>query len=152
MLSDYRDWRSKQKVGHHNSGPGGTPTKLGRSVTEASINRELGLLRSALRDIVRRRPSLLAAVPHFPMEEEHNIRQGFVSEWEFAENLYPQLPRHLRALAACAFFVGGRKNEWLRLDWEEVDIRCTCDSLREDEEQAPARSTDHSRFNAGLLA
>jgi integrase len=45
-----------------------------------------------------------------------------IAQSEFTEDLYPQLPRHLRALAACAFFVGGRKNEWLRLDWGEVDI------------------------------
>jgi hypothetical protein len=56
------------------------------------------------------------------MEEERNVRQGFLPEQAFAEKLYPQLPRHLGALAACAFFVGGRKEEWLRLDWEEADI------------------------------
>jgi integrase len=56
------------------------------------------------------------------MEEEHNARQGFVSERDFIDNLYPQLPRHLRALAVCAFYVGGRKSEWLRVDWEDVDF------------------------------
>jgi integrase len=40
----------------------------------------------------------------------------------FERKLYPQLPRHLKALAACAFFVGGRKGEWLRLNWEDVDF------------------------------
>ena len=122
ILSDYRDWRSLQKVSHHNSGLDGTPAKLRRTVTETSINRELGLLRSALRDVAKRRPKMLSSVPYFPMEEEHNARQGFVSERDFAENLYPQLPRHLRALAACAFYVGGRKSEWLRVDWEDVDF------------------------------
>jgi integrase len=122
MLSDYRDWRSKQKVTLHN-GPGGTPTKLNRRISKTSINRELGLLRSALRDLAKRRPNLLANVPYFPMEQERNTRKGFLSERDFTEKLYPQLPRHLKALAACAFFVGGRKEEWLSLDWEEVDLQ-----------------------------
>ena len=57
------------------------------------------------------------------MEQERNARQGFLSERDFTEKLYPQLPRHSKALAACAFFVGGRKEEWLSLDWDEVDLQ-----------------------------
>lgn len=48
--------------------------------------------------------------------------KGFLSEADFRDRLFPQLPRHLQALTACAFFAGGRKSEWLRLDWSEVDF------------------------------
>jgi integrase len=76
-----------------------------------------------MRDVAKRRPNLIPSLPYFPMESERgNARQGFLSESDFTEKLYPQLPRHLRALAACAFFAGGRKSEWLRVDWAEVDF------------------------------
>jgi hypothetical protein len=118
MLSDYRDLRETENVLNAN-GPGGGPPRLKRKVTQTSVNRELGLLRSAMRDMAKRRPKLIPALPYLPMESErNNFRQGFITEQEFAEKLYPQLPRHLKALGACAFFVGGRKGEWLRLDSE----------------------------------
>jgi integrase len=122
MLSDYRDKRAKECVVMHN-GPNGEPKKLKRLVSETTINRELGLLRSALRDMAKRRPKLIPSLPYFPMESERdNVRQGFVTEEEFITKLLPELPRHLRALGACAFYCGGRKSEWLRVDWADVDF------------------------------
>jgi integrase len=54
--------------------------------------------------------------------EKGNARQGFLSELHFKAKLFPELPRHLQALAACGFYCGGRKSEWLRVDWSEVDF------------------------------
>jgi integrase len=57
------------------------------------------------------------------MESERgNVRKGFLSEKDFIEKLYPELPRHLKPLAACAFYCGGRKSEWLRINWTDVDF------------------------------
>lgn len=121
MLSDYRDERAKQFVEHYAGGE--ERTKLNRKVTDTSINRELGLLRSALRDAQKRRPGTIPSIPYFPMESERgNARQGFLTEADFTNKLYPGLPRHLKALATCAFYCGGRKSEWLRVDWPEVDF------------------------------
>jgi integrase len=99
------------------------PTPLNRKVTATCINRELGLLRAALRDMAKRRPNAIPSLPYFPMESKRdNVRQGFISQDDFEKKLFPQFPRHLKALAACAFFVGGRKSEWLRPNWEDVDF------------------------------
>jgi len=122
MVTDYREMREKENVKNYN-GPNGLPKPLNRKVTATCVNRELGLLRAALRDISKRRPKAIPAIPYFPMESERdNVRQGFISQHEFEKRLFPEFPRHLKALAACAFFVGGRKSEWLRLDWEDVDF------------------------------
>lgn len=120
MLTDYREMRERERIQNFN-GPNGMPTRLTREVSATTVNRELGLLRSALRDMAKRRPKAIPAVPYFPMESERdNVRTGFISQEDFEDKLYLQLPRHLRALVACAFFVGGRKSEWLRLNWGEV--------------------------------
>jgi integrase len=122
MLTDYRETRQRENVQMFN-GPNGTPNRLDRKITATTVNRELGLLRSALRDMAKRRPQAIPALPYFPMESERdNVRQGFISQDDFEKKLYPELPRHLKALAACAFFVGGRKSEWLRLNWDDVDF------------------------------
>jgi integrase len=123
MLTDYREMRERESVQNF-SGPNGTPTRLNRKVSSTTVNRELGLLRSALRDMAKRRPKAIPAVPYFPMESERdNVRMGFISQEDFEGKLYPHLPRHLRALVVCAFFVGGRKSEWLRLNWKDVDFK-----------------------------
>ena len=137
MLTDYREMRERERVQNFN-GPNGTPTRLNQRVSATTVNRELGLLRSALRDTAKRRPKAISAVPYFPMESERdNIRTGFISQEDFEGRLYPQLPRHLKALVACAFFVGGRKSEWLRLNWEDVDFE-EGHSFQQNEKQAPA--------------
>lgn len=121
MMSDYRDRRRRSYVQQRQ--PDGSYKSLSRKVGETTINREIALLRAALRDLSRRRPAALPTLPYFPMESEAgNARRGFVDEDFFVKRLYPELPRHLKALAACAFYCGGRKSEWLRLDWSDVDF------------------------------
>jgi integrase len=123
MLTDYREMRERESAQNFN-GPKGTPTRLNRKVSSTTVNRELGLLRSALRHMAKRRPKAIPVVPYFPMESERdNVRMGFISQEDFEGKLYPHLPRHLKALVACAFFVGGRKSEWLRLNWDDVDFK-----------------------------
>jgi integrase len=137
MLTDYRDAREKENVVNAN-GPDGNPVKLARKVTDTSINRELGLLRSAMRDMAKRRPKLIPALPYFPMESERgNVRKGFLSEEDFTNKLYPELPRHLKVLAACAFFAGGRKSEWLRIDWSDVDFEAMLIRFEETKNKHP---------------
>jgi integrase len=121
MLSEYRSARGKEQVCNWNA-PEETKRKA-RTVTDTSINREVGLLRSAMRDYAKRYPNRLPTLPYFPMESERgNARQGFITETDFINKLYPAMPRHLKALSACAFYAGGRKSEWLQLNWTEVDF------------------------------
>jgi integrase len=120
LLSDYREHREKQEVQWgHNAAEKQHHHKVGQT----SINRELALLRAAMRDLSKRRPKALAGVPYFPMESEKgNVRKGFLRDEEFEEKLLPELPRHLKALSACAFFGGARRGEWLSVQVTGVDM------------------------------
>lgn len=75
-----------------------------------------------MRNLSKRRPNELQILPHFPMARERNTRQGFITEDQFVNQLYPEQPRHLKGIAACAFYAGGRASEWMRADWEDVDF------------------------------
>lgn len=120
-ISDYRDEREKHRSRQGSNA--NAKTTLGRKISQTSINRELALLRSAMNDLHDRRPKILKAVPSFPMESEKgNARQGFINENEFRTRLYPELPRHLKALSLCAFYCGGRAGDWFGVDWHEVDF------------------------------
>jgi hypothetical protein len=60
------------------------PNPLNRKVSATCINRELGLLRAALRDIATRRPNAVPSIPYFPMESErNNVRQGLYQPARF---------------------------------------------------------------------
>ena len=93
------------------------------------IARWFGVSRAWVYDHTTRKRPLLPCIRFGEMTrfsksdvEDFNVRQGFLTEAQFLERLYPQLLRHLKALAACAFYCGGRKSEWLRVDWPEVDF------------------------------
>ena len=122
MMSDYRKERAQEEIQCGANAKEGNRI-VHRNVGETSINRELGLLRSALRDMAKRYPTRVGKLPHFPMESERgNVRQGFLTEADLVNKLLPELPRHLKLLAVCGFFAAGRKSEWLRLEWSDVDF------------------------------
>jgi hypothetical protein len=93
MLTDYREMREKENVKIY-SGPHGVPTPLARKISATCINRELGLLRAALRDMAKRRPNAIPSLPYFPMESERdNVRQGFISQDDFEKKTLPPVPQ-----------------------------------------------------------
>lgn len=119
-LTEYRDKRCREEVRQGNNAK--KPRKQ-RKVGETSINRELALLRAALRRLSKRRPRVLPAVPYFPMESEKgNVRKGFVREPDLLARLLPELPEHLKTITICNFYAGGREGEWLGLIWPHVDF------------------------------
>lgn len=121
MMSDYRKERRKEEIEcGSNAKPGNRVVH--RFVTDSTINRELALLRAALRDMHKRYPKRVGQLPHFPMEKEADPRQGFLDETALRDKLLPELPRHLKLLAICAFYAAGRKSEWLRVEWTDVDF------------------------------
>jgi integrase len=88
-------------------------------VRPATINRETGALRQALRLAVRTRS--LAFVPYFPMlDESDNVRRGFFEPTEFAA-LVALLPEPVSEIARFAYLTGWRKGEILSLTWDRVD-------------------------------
>jgi integrase len=86
----------------------------------ASINRELAVVRRALHLGKESEPPLVYRVPKFAMLEEDNIREGTLSHDKYVA-LRDCLPVHLRVLFVVAYHVGCRKTELLKVLREHVD-------------------------------
>jgi len=85
----------------------------------ATINRETGALRQALRLAVRTRA--LVSVPYFPMlDESANVRRGFFEPAQF-QAVVAKLPDPVNEIARFAYLTGWRKGEILSLTWDRVD-------------------------------
>jgi integrase len=122
-ILEYRKLRAGQRVASnaHSALPE-TKLKTLDYVTETSINRELAVLRGALKEKMKLDPDAVPRIPYFKMaSESDNVRHGFLDEKKLA-GLLAALPVYLRCLVACAFYCGGRMSEWLRLDWEDIDL------------------------------
>lgn len=118
LIRSYRVMRSKQWVNSESK-----DTLKMRHITGSTINRELSVLRAALRDYKKEHPGAIAYIPYFPMvSERDNVRHGFITEKDLIEKLAPALPDHLRPLVVCAFYCGARCGELLALDWSEIDL------------------------------
>ena len=87
----------------------------------ATINRELALLRRAFNLGRMATPPKVSAAPFIPMLAENNVRKGF-----FEHNAYlavrRALPEEIRPVLTFAYFTGCRKAEILALQWHQVDL------------------------------
>jgi integrase len=89
--------------------------------SNAEINRELAVFKRACR--LAQQAGTLLSVPHVPMLEERNVRQGFF-EREAFESVRGHLPEALRPVATFAYLTGWRvPSEVLTLEWPQVDRR-----------------------------
>lgn len=93
----------------------------------ATINRELEIVRRGYGLGKQEKPPLVWDAPDFPKLPERNVRAGFLEQDEY-ERLLEKLPLSLKALFVCAYHVGTRKNElrktrWEQIDWEAAVIR-----------------------------
>lgn len=91
----------------------------GRS--DATVNRELSILRTAFHNARKRTPPKVNAVPYFPMVQEMTIRKGFLSDEQY-DALLGELPQELKALFVCGYVTGMRKSELLGIQWSHVDF------------------------------
>jgi integrase len=89
--------------------------------SDATINRELAIIRRAFTLAMREDPPLVRRAPHFPKLEEDNARQGFLEPEQY-EKLLEELPLRLKALYVCASHAGARKGELRKIRWEQVDF------------------------------
>lgn len=87
----------------------------------ATINRELALVRRAFYLGLKAAPPLVFRVPPFSLLPEDNVRQGFLEQDQY-EHLLELLPHPLKALFVCAYHVGTRKGELRKIRWEQVDF------------------------------
>jgi integrase len=87
----------------------------------ATINRELAMLKHAFYLGWKSTPRKVADVPFIPMLEEHNVRKGFFVHDEFIA-LRAALPEYLRPVLTFAYYTGCRRGEILTLKWSQVDL------------------------------
>ena len=93
-----------------------TKRREGGKAANATINRELELLRRALRLAHDRQ--LLPSIPKVRVLTENNIRQGF---FERLEAVVAALPAYLQDFTRFAYLTGWRKGEIISLKWTDVD-------------------------------
>jgi integrase len=89
--------------------------------SDATINRELAILRRAFTLAMREDPPLVRRGPYVPKLEEDNARQGFLEPEQY-ERLLEELPVRLKALFVCGYHTGARKGELRKVRWEQVDF------------------------------
>jgi integrase len=94
--------------------------RLSEGRTEATCNRELSILRTALNLGRKCTPPKVLSLPYFPMVAEANSRQGFLTDEQYTR-LRDSLPDYLRPLFVTGYFTGVRLGELLAIEWDQVD-------------------------------
>jgi integrase len=94
--------------------------RASQDASNATINRELAILKRAFRLAARSDPPLVGHVPYIPTLKENNVRTGFVEDEQYLA-LRHQLPEYLRLLLVIAYYTGVRKGELLKIGKEQVD-------------------------------
>ena len=88
-------------------------------VTNSTINRELSLVRHALK--MGMLADQVARAPKIPKLKEGKARSGFL-EYDEYRAMRDALPAHLKPVLTIAFYTGMRKGEILKLLWDQVDL------------------------------
>jgi integrase len=112
VLMSYREHRSAEK------------TNKGTFTSQSTINRELSLLRNAMRTAAMKTPPLipLSCIPRFPItNEDECARQGFIDDPEF-ELLVAELPGYLVPITTVGYQTGIRLGELKKILWPQVDF------------------------------
>ena len=107
--------------------------------SNATINRELALLRRAFNLGKSATPPKVGAVPFIPMLAENNVRKDFFEHEAFLA-VRRALPEEIRPVITFAYYTGCRKGEILALRWSQVDLaerRGTPRTWRDKERRSP---------------
>jgi integrase len=102
--------------------------RLAEGAKNATINRELSLVRAAFYKGFKSTPPLVQRVPHFPILAEHNVRTGFLSDAQY-DTLGTECIKHgiwLRTIMEVGATYGWRSGEILPLQVYQIDIRQKC--------------------------
>ena len=105
--------------------------RLRNGAAKATVNRNLGLLRSMLNKAYK--DGKLRSVPHFPMfsDESLPIRQGFIDPVIFSK-LRDALPNNLRPLITYLYYTGCRLGAAKKITWVMVNADATEITLPKD--------------------
>lgn len=121
----------------------------GRS--DATVNRELSILRTAFHNARKRTPPKVVAVPYFPMVKETTVRKGFLTDQQYAA-LRDALPEELRPVFVVDYMTGIRKGELLKVTWPQVDLESRLITLEygetKNQEARTVPITSGDMFNA----
>jgi integrase len=102
-LRDYQERRKREKAAN------------------ATVNREMALLRRAFNLAAKATPPRVTVIPQFEMLPENNTRQGFLGP-EAYEKLKQELLPELVPLLVVGYHVGCRRGELVPLKVEQVDL------------------------------
>jgi integrase len=102
----------------------------GRS--DATVNRELSVVRTAFHNARKRTPPKVNLVPYFPMVAETNVRKGFLTDEQYAK-LRDELPMELKALFVTAYITGIRRGELTAIQWPQCDFEADLITLQQGE-------------------
>jgi len=91
------------------------------SAADATINRELAIVRRGFSLGLREEPPLVHRVPYIPKLEEDNVRQGFIEQAQYLA-LREALPDHLKPMLVVGYHCGNRLGELRKLRWSQVDL------------------------------
>lgn len=94
--------------------------RQGEDAANATINRELGLLKRAFNLAYRAEPPLIAKVPYIARLPERNVRTGFL-EHEQYKQLRDALPHYLQVLFVLGYHTGARLGELRGITWPQVE-------------------------------
>jgi integrase len=95
----------------------------------ATINRELAIVRRAFRLGAKCDPPKVARIPYVQLLKESNVRTGFL-EYECYVTVRNELPWYTRPLFVTAYHVGGRRGELTAIQWPQVDFNSNQIRLR----------------------
>jgi len=114
--------------------------RRGQKASDATINRELSVIRRGFTLGGQTDPPLVTSPPHIPKLAENNIRQGFLEHVQYAK-LRGRLPVHLMALLVVGYHVGCRAGELRAVQWPQVDFDARQIRLSGDQTKAKAART-----------
>lgn len=92
-----------------------------RAASNATINRELALLKHAFYLGMKHTPRKVTSVPHIPLLDEDNVRKAFFEHDQFLA-VRRSLPGYLQPVVTFAYYTGCRRGEILNLRLEQIDL------------------------------
>jgi integrase len=99
-----------------------TSLRQQQEAANATINRELAILKRAFSLAIKHDPPLVARAVYIPTLAEDNVRAGFLSHERYVE-LRNELPEDLRPLFVVGYHTGARLGGLLNLRWRQVDLK-----------------------------